>query len=142
MKTKRRRSSFCLAATALSLLTLRVGQEASPINHQISLPAGMSWCDDGMINGLFTQVNTLRSQNGVAALSMNTLGMKDAAIRATQFASYMTTNPPGSPGFNPHQGYDTTAASLGYKIVTENLAYMTIDPAYVVYAAWQDSLSH
>ena len=140
MKTKRRRSSFCLAATALSLLTLRVGQEASPINHQISLPAGMSWCDDGMINGLFTQVNTLRSQNGVAALSMNTLGMKDAAIRATQFASYVTTNPPGSPGFNPHQGYDTTAASLGYKIVSENLAYMTIDPAYFVYAAWQDPL--
>ena len=140
MKTKRRRSSFCLAAMALSLLTLRVGQGASPINHQISLPAGMSWCDDGMINGLFTQVNTTRSQNGVAALSMNTLGMKDAEIRATQFASYMTTNPPGSPGFNPHQGYDTTAASLGYKIVSENLAYMTIDPAYVVYAAWQDPL--
>ena len=97
MKTKRRRSSFCLAATALSLLTLRVGQEASPINHQISLPAGMSWCDDGMINGLFTQVNILRSQNGVAALSMNTLGMKDAEIRATQFASYITTRPPAHP---------------------------------------------
>ena len=48
----------------------------------------------------------------------------------------------GPPGFNPHQGYGTTAASLGYKIVTENLAYITIDPAYVVYAAWQDALSH
>src|ERR1019366_4416385 len=113
MKTKRRRSSFCLAAVALSLLTLRVGQGASPINHQISLPAGMSWCDDGMINGLFTQVNTTRSQNGVAALSMNTLGMKDAEIRATQFASYMTTNPPGSPGFNPHLRIRYDCCQLG-----------------------------
>ncbi|HXS96498.1 MAG TPA: PA14 domain-containing protein [Candidatus Limnocylindrales bacterium] len=110
------------------------------ITHQIALPSGMSWCSDTMINGLLTQVNAYRAQNGVAALSVSQVGMKDAEIRATQFASYMSTTSPGTPGFNPHQGWDTTAASLGYNIVSENLAYMTIDPAYVVDAAWQDSL--
>jgi hypothetical protein len=46
---------------------------------------------------------------------------------------------PDHPDSTHIEGYDTTAASLGYKIVTENLAYMTIDPAYVVNAAWQGS---
>jgi uncharacterized protein YkwD len=100
----------------------------------------MTWCDDTTINGLFSQINTYRSQNGVAALQMDTLGMKDAEIRATQFAAYMQSNPPGSPGFNPHQGYDTTAASLGYNIISENLAYMTSDPSYIVFGVWQDTL--
>jgi uncharacterized protein YkwD/single-stranded DNA-binding protein len=100
----------------------------------------MTWCDDSIINGLFSQVNTYRSQNGVSALQMDPLGMKDAEIRATQFAAYMQTNPPGSPGFNPHQGYDTTAASLGYNIISENLAYMTSDPSYIVFGVWQDTL--
>ncbi|MCU1232338.1 MAG: Allergen V5/Tpx family protein [Candidatus Solibacter sp.] len=113
---------------------------ANPITHQITLPAGMSWCGDDMINGLFTQVNAFRAQNGAAALGSSTLGMKDAEMRAMQFAIYMQTHSPGSPGFDPHQGYDTTAASLGYNLVSENLAYMTIDPVYIVYAAWQDSL--
>ena len=132
--------SLCAAVMTFSSVAVKAGFAANPISHQINLPQGMSWCDDGMINGLFTQVNTFRAQNGVAALSMSTLGMKDAELRATQFATYMQTNLPGSPGFNPHQGYDTTAASLGYNLISENLAYMTIDPAYVVYAAWQDSL--
>ncbi len=100
----------------------------------------MTWCDDTMISGLFTEVNHFRSLNGVAALSMSSLGMKDAELRATQFASYMTTHTPGSPGFNPHQGWDTTAAGIGYNVVGENLAYITIDPVYVVYGAWNDPL--
>jgi uncharacterized protein YkwD/chitodextrinase len=124
----------------LIAVSTAIAQTANPIVHQISLPPGMTWCDDGMINGLFTNVNAFRSQNGVPALSMSPTGMNDAEMRATQFAVYMQTNSPGSPGFNPHQGYDTTAASLGYNIISENLAYMTIDPAYVVYAAWQDPL--
>ena len=110
------------------------------IVHQISLPTGMTWCDDSMINDLLNQVNTYRAENNVAALAMNSLGMKDAEIRATQFATYMATNQPGEPGFNPHQGYDTTAASLGYNLVSENLAYLTSSAAYVVFAAWQDPL--
>ncbi|MBS1859721.1 MAG: hypothetical protein JST11_30395 [Acidobacteria bacterium] len=100
----------------------------------------MDWCADSMINGLLTDVNSFRAQNGVAPLTASQLGMKDAEMRATQFASYMVTNPPGSPGFNPHQGWDTTAAGLGYPVVSENLAYITTDPAYVVWAAWQDPL--
>src|SRR5215471_13958010 len=132
-------AAYC-RLVVFSLLTVSAATGADAITHQINLPAGMTWCDDGMTNGLLTQVNAFRSQNGVAPLSMSTLGMKDAELRATQFAQYMQTNFPGSPGFNPHQGYDTTAASMGYNIISENLAYMTIDPAYVVYAAWQDPL--
>jgi uncharacterized protein YkwD len=113
---------------------------ATPIVHQINLPASMSWCSDSMINGLLTEVNGFRARNGAGALNASTLGMKDAEIRATQFAAYMVTNPPGSPGFNPHQGYDTTAASLGYAIVSENLAYISTDPVYIVNYAWQDPL--
>jgi uncharacterized protein YkwD/chitodextrinase len=113
---------------------------AQAITHQISLSNGMTWCDDSMINGLFTQVNAFRAQNNVALLSMNTLGMKDAELRAVQFAVYMQTNSPGTPGFNPHQGYDTTAASIGYSIVSENLAYITTDPVYIVTGVWQDPL--
>lgn len=127
----------------LSLLILFVSQSGiarGQIVHQIALPAGMTWCDDTTINGLFSQINIYRSQNAVAALQMDTLGMKDAELRATQFAAYMQTNPPGSPGFNPHQGYDTTAASLGYNIISENLAYMTSDPSYIVFGVWQDTL--
>ena len=112
----------------------------APITHQITLANGQTWCDDSMINGLFTQVNALRTKAGVAPLNMSTLGMKDAEIRASQFATYMRTTQPGSPGFNPHTGYDTTAASLGYNIVSENLAYISTDPAYIVLAIWQDSL--
>ena len=93
-----------------------------------------------MINGLFSEVNTFRTAHGVPALSMSAVGMKDAEIRATQFAAYMQTTAPGTPGFNPHHGYDTTAASLGYQLVSENLAYITTDPAYIVNGVWQDSL--
>jgi uncharacterized protein YkwD/chitodextrinase len=131
-----RRASVCLVFfVALPLLH---GQTA--IQHQISLPAGMSWCGDPMINGLFSQINIFRSQNGVAPLSLSTLGMKDAELRAAQFATYMSTANPSLPGFNPHQGFDTTAASLGYNLVGENLAYLSTDPAYIVGALWQDPL--
>lgn len=124
----------------LSAFSVQTAFSQTAITHQITLPSGMSWCSDTMINGLVTNVNAYRAQNGVPGLSMSQLGMKDAEIRATQFASYMSTTSPSSPGFNPHQGWDTTAGSLGYNIISENLAYMTTDPGYVVYAAWQDSL--
>jgi uncharacterized protein YkwD/chitodextrinase len=129
-------TSACLIF--LSALPLLRGQTG--IVHQITLPAGMTWCSDTMINGLFSQINTFRSQQGVAQLSLSTLGMKDAELRATQFATYMSTANPSSPGFNPHQGFDTTAASLGYNLVGENLAYIATDPAYIVGSIWQDPL--
>lgn len=134
------KNSVVLILSLLILFVSQSGIAAGQIAHQITLPAGMTWCDDTTINGLFSQINIYRSQNGVAALQMDTVGMKDAELRATQFAAYMQTNPPGSPGFNPHQGYDTTAASLGYNIVSENLAYMTSDPSYIVFGVWQDTL--
>src|SRR5215831_2377913 len=117
-----------------------IGRAADTITHQITLPPGQSWCDDGMIVGLFNQINTFRTQNGVPALKMDALGMKDAEIRATQFIANMAANPPGSPGFNPHLGYDTTAAALGYPLISENLAYISSDPAYIVFWIWQDPL--
>lgn len=129
--------AFALLCLGLSVPGTGVAQT---IIHQVTLPAGVTWCDDGMINGLLTQVNAFRGQNGLAGLAMDKVGMKDAEIRAPQFAAYMATHAVGSPGFNPHEGYDTTAASLGYDIVSENLAYLTSDPAYIVYGVWQDTL--
>jgi uncharacterized protein YkwD len=131
---------YLLLLIATLLIAAQTSFGADQIAHQITLPAGMSWCDDATITGLLAQVNVYRSQNGVAALQMDALGMKDAEIRATQFAAYMATHSPGTPGFNPHEGYDTTAASLGYNLISENLAYMTSDPAYIVFAVWQDTL--
>ena len=122
----------------LSMLNLAYAQ--GPIVHQISLPAGENWCDDGMINGLFSQVNGLRATMGLPALAMDSVGMHDAEIRATQVIAYFAANSPNTPGFNPHQGYDTTAASLGYNLISENLAWITSDPVYIVYAIWQDPL--
>ena len=110
------------------------------ITHQISLSNGQSWCDDGMINGLFSQINSLRAQHGLPGLTMDSVGMKDAEIRATQFITYMSMNTPNTPGFNPHQGYDTTAASLGYSIISEDLAFVESDPAAIVLNIWQDPL--
>jgi uncharacterized protein YkwD/chitodextrinase len=141
MKHVSRNTLVCLVlGVALAPSSSRMAFAADPpIVHQITLTNGQTWCDDSMINGLFDQVNALRSQAGVPVLTMSTLGMKDAEIRATQFATYMMNTPPG-PGFNPHDGWDTTAASLGYNIVGENLAYISTDPAYIVQAIWQDSL--
>jgi len=93
-----------------------------------------------MIYGLFNNINSLRASRGVPQLLLNTLGMKDAEMRAVQFAAYMAAHTPGSPGFWPHEGWDTTAAALGYNIVTENLAYITQDPSWIVYSVWQDAL--
>jgi uncharacterized protein YkwD len=141
MKT-RFRDITLYSALALSIfLILPAAAHADgPITHQITLPTGATWCADTIINGLFDQINTYRAQNGVPALLMDTLGMKDAEMRAVQFAAYMATHQPNSPGFNPHTGYDTTAASIGYSIISENLAYMTSDPAYIVAVAWDDTL--
>ena len=139
MTLKLHRSLFHIVWSSFVLI-LSTSALSQTITHQISLPAGDSWCSDTMINGLFNTINTFRAQNGVPALSMDSVGMKDAEIRATQFAAYMAVNQPNSPGFNPHQGWDTLAASLGYNIVSENLAYMTTDPNYIVNAVWQDTL--
>ena len=130
-----------LIASLIFLIQISSNANAqSPITHIITLPAGMTWCDDTVINGVFSQINALRSQNGVAALNAPTLGQQDAETRATQFAVYMQTHLPTDPGFNPHTGYDTTAASLGYNILGEDLAYLNTDPAYIVNVIWQDPL--
>lgn len=118
-------------AFVISPTTLAFAQ--TPIVHQIALQNGQSWCADSMIYGLFAQVNTYRTNNGRAALTMSTLGMKDAEIRATQVPADLAAG-------NPHAGWDTTAASLGYNIVSENLAWITTDPNYIVNAVWQDPL--
>jgi uncharacterized protein YkwD len=111
----------------------------TPIVHQIALPSGASWCGDTDINTLLRQVNVYRASNGYNALSSDQLGMKDAELRAVQFAQYMQQVPLPSP-LNPHQGWDTTAAGIGYQVLQENLAYITSSPAYIVFAAWNDFL--
>ncbi len=128
------------ASLLLCVLAFTRSVDAQSINHQITLPAGVSWCDDSMINGMFGAINAYRSQNGVPALAMNALGMEDAEMRAVQLSAYMATVPPTSPTWNPHQGYDTTAASLGYALISENLAWGSADYSYIVNAVWQDPL--
>src|ERR1019366_6301013 len=122
------------------LLSLATISSAQTITHQVSLPAGQSWCEDSIINGLASTLNGFRVQHGVPALAMNSLGIRDADLRAIQFSQYMQTHTLGSPGFNPHTGYDTTAASIGYPLISENLSYQDMDPNYIVYVGWQDSL--
>ena len=113
---------------------------AGPISHQIALPVSQAWCDDSMINSLFDQINLFRSQQGVPALKMDPIGMKTAELRVSQFATYMATHAPGSAGFNPHEGYEQTAASVGYNLVSENLAYLSMYPGIIVYSIWQDPM--
>ena len=122
------------------LLIAAVGVQAQPIAHQITLPNTMNWCQDGMINELFSEINGLRVQRGLAALQSDPLGNKVAELRAVQFANYMATHPVNSPGFSPHEGYDTTAAAAGYNLVGENLAYLSMYPKNIVWAIWQNGL--
>src|ERR1039457_2375773 len=129
---------FCLWLAFVASPSRMAFAAAPPIVHQIALPDGQSWCDDGMINGLFTTVNAFRSTNGNAPLNMSALGMKDAEMRASQVPGIIAANPPGTPAYDPHLGYDTLAASLGYNIVSENLAWITTNPSYIVYTVWQD----
>lgn len=110
------------------------------ISHQVTLQAGQSWCSDTMITSVLSQINALRVQQRLSTLQMDTLGMKDAELRAGQFINYMYTHTYG-PGFNPHEGYDTTAASLGYPLISENLAYSISDPANLV-ATWSTDSLH
>ena len=119
--------SALLATLALST---QVGYPQS-ITHQVSLPSGVSWCDDTMINGLLTKINAFRSLNAVPALTMDSLGMKKAEVKAVEFATYVAASHPSELKFS--------AASSGDPIVNENLAYTT-DPSYVVDAVWQDPL--
>jgi uncharacterized protein YkwD len=143
MKTRLRNIALHSTLALSALLWLPTAAHADgPITHQITLPSGASWCSDAVINGLLDQINSYRTQNGVAALLMDPLGMKDSEMRAVQFAAYMATHPVGSPGFNPHTGYDTTAASLGYNLISEDLAYMTSDPGYIVWSLWDSDSLH
>src|SRR5579863_802693 len=87
------------------------------IIHQVAAPAGQAWCDASIIDGIFNTLNAFRVKNGVPALTLDPLGMEDADLRAIQFSQYMAVHAVGSPGFNPHQGYDTTAASIGYNLI-------------------------
>ena len=94
--------------SALGLSPVQTASGADAITHQITLSGDRSWCSDGMINGLFSEVNTFRTAHGVPPLSMSALGMKDAEIRATQFATYMQTTTPGTPVSTLIKGIDTT----------------------------------
>ena len=100
----------------------------------------MYWCDDSLINTLLSEINALRAKNNLPALRSDQLGNKVAELRAVQFANYMATHPVTSPGFNPHEGYDTTAASVGYNLVSENLAYLSLYPGWIVGSIWQGRL--
>ena len=126
-------------ALFLALLSSPGSFADTPIVHQIALPSGASWCGDTDINTLLRQVNIYRASNGYNALSGDQLANKDAELRAVQFSQYMQQVPLPSP-LNPHQGWDTTAAGIGYQVLQENLAYMTSSPAYIVFAAWNDFL--
>lgn len=114
--------------------------QAAALNHQISLPDGYTWCSDSDITGLLDQINALRAKNNLPALVMDQVGMKDAELRAVQAAEYLQSHAPGSPGFFPHEGYDTTASSLGYNLVSENIALYSNDPSAIVNGLWQDNL--
>ena len=126
---------------AICMLAVFVPAAAQTIPHQITtLPAGVTWCDDNLVVTLLNNINQVRTSNSRSALVTNSTATKVAETRAVQFSSYMATHSPATPGFNPHEGYDTTAASFGYQIVGENLAYLTADPNYIVFGGWQDSL--
>ena len=129
----------CFLLTAIALAAHNTGQ-AQTISHQVTLPPTMYWCDDSMINTLFSEINSLRAKNGLPALRSDRLGDKVAELRAVQFANYMATHSLSTPGFNPHEGYDTTAASAGYNLVSENLAYLSMYPGWIVWSIWQDRL--
>ena len=131
---------FTVAMLPIGFLSTANAGYGQAISHQVTLQAGQSWCSDTMITGVLAQINALRVQQRLSPLQMDTLGMKDAEIRAGQFINYMATHTFGR-GFNPHEGYDTTAASLGYPIISENLAYSISDPASLV-AAWSSDGLH
>jgi uncharacterized protein YkwD len=134
------RLTNALLASTLLIAVNTGSAQAQSINHQIALPSNLSWCDDTQINGLLTEINNVRAQRSLPALRMDAVGMKVAELRAVQFIDYMNTHTQGTPGFNPHEGYDTTAASQGYDLISENLAYSSNGPAYVVWGLWQDPL--
>jgi len=122
------------------LFATALAAQPQAIVHQISLPNTMNWCEDSLIRNLFSEINSLRTQRGLPALRSDKLGDKVAELRAVQFANYMATHSTTTPGFNPHQGYDTTAAGVGYNIVSENLAYLSLYPSWIVWSIWQTPL--
>jgi len=142
MNAKTRQSLVLSVISLFFVLAVQTAraQASGPIVHVVTLPSTMTWCDDSMINGLFNEINTYRSQNGAAPLSMVALGIEDADLRVIQVANYLATTSSSSPTFDPHIGYDTTAASIGYNIIGENLAWISQDPVSIVYSIWQDPL--
>lgn len=108
--------------------------------HEISVPSGMSWCEDSLIQSMFDQINAFRENNTLPALVQSQLAQQYVDLRAIQFAQYSATNSPQSPNFNPHDGFELTAASIGYNVWSENLAYISQNPAYIVLVAWNDPL--
>ncbi|MBY0504752.1 MAG: hypothetical protein K2X03_12635 [Bryobacteraceae bacterium] len=122
------------------LFAAAVTVNAQTIAHQVTLPNSMYWCDDSMIRSLFTEINSLRTDRGLPVLRSDRLGDKVAELRAVQFANYMATHTPNTPGFNPHEGWEATAASVGYNIWSENLAYLSLYPGWIVRSIWQDNL--
>ena len=117
-------TALCVVIFFLAIsLTGPAAYAQGPISHQVTLRTGETWCDDSWIYSLLDAINNYRAQNGIAPLTLDRLGMKDAEVRALQVIDYLDAHPPGSPGFSPHDGYDTTASSLGYNIVGENLAW-------------------
>src|ERR1700680_4409406 len=95
-------SRYVYIYPALLLLLLlpasKIGS-AQTITHQVSLPAGQSWCPDSVANGIASTLNNFRIQHGLPALTMTPLGIEDADLRAIQFSQYMQTHGVGSPGF-------------------------------------------
>ena|SRR5689334_3149084 len=115
-------------------------QAQTTIAHQISLPAGVSWCDDSATLALFNTINKFRGEHGLPALQTNTLATAVAETRAVDVSAYLQSHSPGEAGFNPHQNFYDTIGRFGYNAVGENLAYFTGDTTYIVYSLWQDSL--
>src|SRR4051794_23860844 len=114
--------------------------QAQTIVHQISLPAGVSWCDDSSTLSLLTTINQFRAEHGMPALQTNNLATAVAETRAVDVSAYIQAHSQSEPGFNPHTNFYDTIARFGYNAVAENLAYFTGSPTYIVYSIWQDSL--
>ena len=85
-----------------------------------------------MIDGLFNQINTFRSRNGLPELARDAVGMKRAETRAGQLVSRRHAYQPGQRDSGASAGILRSAAS------GEVLASMNADPGYIVSVVWQD----
>src|SRR5580693_5720197 len=92
----------CVFTASLSILSFFSGSAVygQTIVHQVPAPAGQSWCDASIIDGIFNTLNAFRVSKGVPALTLDPLGMEDADLRAIQFSQYMAAHAVGSAGFD------------------------------------------